>query len=58
MTKRVKPVLNIPTVSTVEEADATLAEIAARKRRSACTRSPSRKTWTSSRRNAPPAASH
>ena len=55
MTKRVKPVLNIPTVSTVEEADATLAEIAAR--RSACTRSPSRKTWTSSRRNAPPAAS-
>lgn len=32
MTKRVKPVLNIPTVSTVEEADATLAEIAARKR--------------------------
>ena len=30
MTKRVKPVLNIPTVSTVEEADATLAEIAAR----------------------------
>ena len=32
MTKRVKPVPSIPTVSTIEEADATLAEIAARKR--------------------------
>ena len=32
MTKRVKPVLNIPVVNTVEDADAILAEIAARKR--------------------------
>lgn len=32
MTKRVKPVLNVPTVTTLEEADATLARIAARKR--------------------------
>lgn len=32
MAKRVKPVLNIPTVTTLEEADATLAHIAARKR--------------------------
>ena len=32
MAKRVKPVLNIPAVTTLEEADATLAQIAARKR--------------------------
>lgn len=32
MTKRVKPVLNIPVVNTVEDADSILAEIAARKR--------------------------
>ena len=32
MTKRVKPVLNIPAVTTLEEADATLAQIAARTR--------------------------
>ncbi len=32
MAKRVKPVLNIPTVSSLEEADAMLAQIAARKR--------------------------
>lgn len=32
MTKRVKPMLNVPTVTTLEEADATLARIAARKR--------------------------
>ena len=32
MAKRVKPILNVPTVTTLEEADATLARIAARKR--------------------------
>ena len=32
MAKRVKPILNIPAVTTLEEADATLAQIAARKR--------------------------
>ena len=32
MAKRVKPILNIPTVSSLEEADAMLARIAARKR--------------------------
>lgn len=32
MAKRVKPTLNIPTVSSLEEADAMLARIAARKR--------------------------
>ena len=32
MTKRVKPTLNISAVTTLEEADATLAQIAARKR--------------------------
>ena len=32
MTKRVKPTLNVPTVASLEEADATLARIAAKKR--------------------------
>ena len=32
MAKRIKPVLQIPTVSNIAEADALLAEIAARKR--------------------------
>lgn len=32
MTKRIKPVLTIPTITTLEEADATLAQIAAKKR--------------------------